>query len=168
MRFQDVTFLDAEAAATRDVSADVTLQMDEDAFRGFYERTSRMLAAYLVRMTGNRPAAEDLMQEAYYRFLRSGTPLESEAHRRHYLFRIATNLARDRFRATRTHTIVDVETDTLSAPGDREDTRANRRMDVTKPWRNCSRASARCSGWLTHRARLTKRYPKSSASAAPA
>jgi RNA polymerase sigma-70 factor (ECF subfamily) len=132
MRFQDVTFLDAEAAATRDVSADVTLQMDEDAFRGFYERTSRMLSAYLVRMTGNRPAAEDLMQEAYYRFLRSGAPLVNEAHRRHYLFRIATNLARDRFRSTRTHTIVDVETDTLSAPGDREDTRANRRMDVNK------------------------------------
>jgi RNA polymerase sigma-70 factor (ECF subfamily) len=91
-----------------------------------------MLAAYLVRMTGDRPAAEDLMQEAYYRFLRAGTPLESEAHRRHYLFRIATNLARDRYRHKLTHTIVDVETDTLSAPGDREDNRANRRMDVTR------------------------------------
>ena len=45
MRFHDVTLIDAEAAAARDVTADVALQMDEDAFRGFYERTSRMLAA---------------------------------------------------------------------------------------------------------------------------
>jgi RNA polymerase sigma-70 factor (ECF subfamily) len=133
MRFHDVTLIDAEAAAARDVTADVALQMDEDAFRGFYERTSRMLAAYLTRMTGDRQAAEDLLQDSYYRFLRSGANLESEAHRRHYLFRIATNLARDRFRQARLRPATSaVDVDRVPAPGDAEDARANRRMDVTR------------------------------------
>jgi RNA polymerase sigma-70 factor (ECF subfamily) len=133
MRFHDVTLIDAEAAATRDVSADVTLQMDEDAFRGFYDRTSRMLGAYLARMTGDRQAAEDLLQETYYRFLRSGATLDGEAHRRHYLFRIATNLARDRFRQFKTQPAASgVDAELLATPGDREDTRANRRLDVTR------------------------------------
>lgn len=88
--------------ALTDAQADVSFRMDEDAFRGFYDRTSRQLWSYLNRLTGDRNAADDLLQEAYYRFLRADAPLESEAHRRHYLFRIATNLAADRQRRLRT------------------------------------------------------------------
>jgi RNA polymerase sigma-70 factor (ECF subfamily) len=69
--------------------------MDEDTFRTFYERTSRGLWAYLARVTGDRALAEDLLQEAYYRFLRAAATYTSEAHRRNSLYRIATNLARD-------------------------------------------------------------------------
>lgn len=69
--------------------------MDEDTFRAFYERTSRGLWAYLARVTGDRTLAEDLLQEAYYRFLRAAATHTSEAHRRNSLYRIATNLARD-------------------------------------------------------------------------
>jgi RNA polymerase sigma-70 factor (ECF subfamily) len=72
--------------------------MDEETFRSFYDRTSRGLWLFLVRVTGDRQLADDLLQEAYYRFYRAGASHESESHRRNSLFRIATNLARDAHR----------------------------------------------------------------------
>ena len=87
-----------EAVATAAVDA---LQMDEDTFRAFYDRTARQVWAYLARITGDRTLADDLLQESYYRFLRAERAFTSESHRRNYLFRIATNLAHDRHRRNR-------------------------------------------------------------------
>jgi RNA polymerase sigma-70 factor (ECF subfamily) len=89
-----VTFADvARTEAVDDARAGFV--MDEDAFRAFYERTSRGVWAYLARVTGDRQMADDLLQETFYRFLRAAASYQSEAHRRHSLYRIATNLARD-------------------------------------------------------------------------
>ncbi len=82
-----------------------TLAMDEDAFRLFYDRTARPVWAYLTRMTGDPRVADDLLQETYYRFLRARVTLESDDHRRNYLFRIATNLARDLHRRPRADSV---------------------------------------------------------------
>jgi RNA polymerase sigma-70 factor (ECF subfamily) len=87
--------------------ADVAFEMDEDTFRAFYERTARPLWGYLSRMTGDVHLADDLLQEAYYRFLRVKINWESETHRRAYLFRIATNLVRDGQRRSRHTTSVE-------------------------------------------------------------
>jgi RNA polymerase sigma-70 factor, ECF subfamily len=84
MTLSELSRLDAAAG-----EADEVFQMDEDAFRLFYERTARPVWAYLARQ------ADDLLQEAYYRLLRAKTAYETEAHRRNYLFRIATNLVHD-------------------------------------------------------------------------
>jgi RNA polymerase sigma-70 factor (ECF subfamily) len=81
--------------------AGALLRMDEETFRAFYERTARPVWAYLARITGDPQLADDLLQEAYYRFYRAGAVHESEAHRRNSLFRIATNLARDSGRRRR-------------------------------------------------------------------
>ena len=88
-------------AEAPDAATDDTLQMDEETFRGFYTRTSGMLWAYVVRATNDPSVADDLLQETYYRLLRSATNFESDDHRRNYLFRIATNLIRDRYRRPR-------------------------------------------------------------------
>ena len=77
------------------------LDMDEDAFRTFYDLTSNAVWAYLSHATGDPHAADDLLQETYIRFLGVRRRWESDAHRRNYLFRIATNLAHDRHRRNR-------------------------------------------------------------------
>jgi RNA polymerase sigma-70 factor, ECF subfamily len=77
------------------LAADEPLVMDEDAFRAFYDRTARQAWALLYRSTRDTALADDLLQEAYYRLLRTRTRFESEEHRVHYLFRVAANLAAD-------------------------------------------------------------------------
>src|SRR3954467_11177331 len=111
---------------------DRTFQMSEDAFRSFYELTSRPVWLYLARITGDRRLADDLLQEAYYRFLRSTTAFESDDHRRNYLFRIATNLAHDNRRRTRMHAVpVDDAESAVPAATESADQVA-RRLDVTR------------------------------------
>lgn len=105
MAHRDTTITELDLAALTGAEADVAMRMDEDAFRGFYERTSRQLLGYLQRLTGDRSAADDLLQDTYYRFLRASIRLDTDAHRRHYLFRIATNLAADRLRRLRTRPV---------------------------------------------------------------
>ena len=79
----------------------LAMTMSEEAFRAFYDRTSRSLWGYLARLTGDPAVADDLLQDTYYRFLRAGASYENEAHRRNSLFKIATNLARDAARRRR-------------------------------------------------------------------
>src|SRR4051812_24497670 len=91
----DMTFTDLHCTPAESAEA---APMDEEEFRAFYERTSRLVWAYLTRLTGDRQLADDLLQDAYYRFLRARGTFENEDHRRNLLFRIATNLANDAFR----------------------------------------------------------------------
>jgi len=96
----DVTYLDiGRLNGDAALEADVALAMDEDAFRAFYDRTAGPLWGYLSRISGNRQLADDLLQEAYYRLLKSRVAFEDETHRRNYLYRIATNLVLDARRA---------------------------------------------------------------------
>lgn len=105
---------DATMPGTRELDSALAL-MDEDEFRAFYERTARPLWSYLSRITGDRNQADDVLQEAYYRFYRAGARHESEAHRRNSLFQIATNLVRDAARRARHHEVVPLEDDDATA-----------------------------------------------------
>ena len=88
------------------------LRMDESAFRAFYERTAHPLWGYLWRVSGDRHAADDLLQESYCRFLAAPRPAMDEAQSTSYLFRIATNLLHNRWHGQRET----VEIGTLEAP----------------------------------------------------
>jgi len=73
-------------------------EMNEQEFRSLYEATARPILAYLVGVTGRRDVADDVLQETYCRFLCRRPPQMEENETRRYLFRIATNLLRDRWR----------------------------------------------------------------------
>ena len=68
---RDLTLTEIERLRTEPAEATVPLEMDEESFRGFYDRTARTLRAYLARVTGNAALADDLLQESYYRLLRA-------------------------------------------------------------------------------------------------
>jgi len=112
--------------------ADRTFQMSEEAFRSFYELTSRPVWLYLARITGDPRLADDLLQEAYYRFLRTTTRFESDDHRRNYLFRIATNLAHDNRRRSRFTAVPVDEAESVVVAESESADQVARRLDVTR------------------------------------
>lgn len=72
--------------------------MDEASFQAFYRRHGRALWSYLCRMVGNQAHADDIVQEAFCKFLVAPVGGLDEAAQRAYLFRIATNLVIDQWR----------------------------------------------------------------------
>jgi RNA polymerase sigma-70 factor, ECF subfamily len=136
---RDLTLSEIERLRAGPSDEAVPFEMDEEAFRGFYERTARTLRAYLARVTGDAALADDLLQESYYRFLRSRTGYQSEAHRRNALFRIATNLMHDSRRRARVAPVVADGTalTTAAGPGSTEATERatdlRRAMATLKP-----------------------------------
>jgi len=121
-----------DALALTASTSDDTFVLREDEFRLLYDRTSRVLWVYLYRLTRDAHAADDLLQDTYYRFLRTPASYESEQHERNVLYRIATNLVRDSRRRFRPATVSIEEpagaalagpTDPVHATGDRTDVR---------------------------------------------
>lgn len=93
--------IDLDASrAIEDSDADGALQMDESVFRAFYQQTSKPLLRYLMATTRRADLSEDILQEAYCRFLSARLPEMDRVQAQRYLFRIATNLVRDRWRRT--------------------------------------------------------------------
>jgi RNA polymerase sigma-70 factor (ECF subfamily) len=72
--------------------------MTEQAFQRLYDATSGPILGYLTAVTGHRHIAEDLLQETYIRLIATPRPAMNADETRRYLFRIATNLLRDRWR----------------------------------------------------------------------
>jgi RNA polymerase sigma-70 factor (ECF subfamily) len=113
------------------------LMMTEEAFRAFYELTARGLCAYLARLSGDRRLADDLLQEAYYRLLRSNVAFQNDDHRRNYLYRIATNLVHDHRRRPTADIAASAALEgTPAADGaGGPETRAAQRMDISRAMR---------------------------------
>jgi len=78
-----------------------TRPWDEARFTAFYEATAPALGRYLLRVTGDPAMADDILQEAYMRLLRTSLPEMDEAALRSYLFQTATHLVYDHWRRTR-------------------------------------------------------------------
>jgi len=129
---RDITISELQRLEPAITEADDALQMDQDSFRSLYDRTARPLWVYLYRRTNDAQLADDLLQETYYRFLRTRAAYESEAHRKNYLFRVASNLANDSYRQHHEH----VELSDEHAPDSHKDSdfagRSQRRTDLNR------------------------------------
>lgn len=98
MKLRSITWQYAPPIAESDAVEKPELLMDDEAFAAFYTRTARPLWAYVARTCGNAALADDMVQEAYLRFLGADLRNDGEVAWRRYLFRIATNLMRDHWR----------------------------------------------------------------------
>lgn len=67
-------------------------------FDGFHSRTAAPLWRYLRRVTGDPQSADDVLQESFLRYLDRPPRSDDERAHKAYLYRIATNLSRDRWR----------------------------------------------------------------------
>ena len=76
--------------------------LSEAAFERLYTATAGPIVGYLAAVTGRREVADDLLQETYCRWLAQyggrAAAMSADETRR-LLFRIATNLVRDRWRS---------------------------------------------------------------------
>lgn len=91
---------DAPSVAARAKSRPVDV-MDEGAFREFYRETAPGLRAYIRRACGDAALADDLVQEAFYRFLRVNLPTGESWQTRAYLYRTVSSLLADHWRRLR-------------------------------------------------------------------
>jgi RNA polymerase sigma-70 factor (ECF subfamily) len=93
-------------------------QRDPQAFDLLVDEYGPRLYGYLYRLTGSRHDAEDLLQDLFLRLVRMIKDYDHGARFEAWIFRIATNLARDRIRrARRASTTVSLDANGSGNPG---------------------------------------------------
>ncbi len=93
-----ITLAETGALPAVPVSSLPPQRMDEAAFRAFYEEAAPKLRAYIRRGCGNAALADDILQESFYRFLRSDLPPLEKHEMKGYLYRTASSLLADHWR----------------------------------------------------------------------
>lgn len=73
-------------------------RMDEETFQELYNDVAPSLRRYIRRARGDAALADDLLQEAFYRFLRANLPPLERWQLKAYLYRIASSLLTDHWR----------------------------------------------------------------------
>ena len=90
---------------------------DRDAFSALYQRHHRSIFVYALHMSGDRQAAEDVMQETFTSLMKSARSYDADrAPVLAFLLGIARNQLLRRLRYERRHlTLVDADVDSLAA-----------------------------------------------------
>lgn len=108
-------------------------QRDPEAFDLLVETYSARLYGYFYRLTGCRHDAEDLLQEVFIRLVRMIGAYEHDGRFDGWLFRIATNLVRDRVRRTRKAKSLGLEGQQHAVGDDLDPVVARADPDATQP-----------------------------------
>lgn len=109
---------------------------DVAAFDVLYHRHNDALYRYLLRLCGQRDAAEDVFQDAWGKIVKARDNYRPTAKFTTFLYRVAHNCFIDHVRRNKRHSMTaDVEPDSQAAPGDLPETEterslARRRLDA--------------------------------------
>ena len=90
---------DAAGLARSASSERMEARMDEEAFRVFYQEMAGKLWAYIHRAANDTALADDILQDAFIRFLYKSPASLDERQRKTYLYRTATSLLADHWRS---------------------------------------------------------------------
>jgi RNA polymerase sigma-70 factor, ECF subfamily len=96
--FRPVMFTQGDGTVTDETLMDAVRTGDLAQLGILFERHHRALFDFLVRMTGNASAAEDLVQDVFVRVLKYRATWRGEGRFETWLFRIARNARADYFR----------------------------------------------------------------------
>jgi len=91
----------AENKSANLLADNVACRMNQAAFREFYTSAAPALRAYICRSCGSFDLAEDIMQEAFLRFLRTAPDAMDEPAMKGYLYRTAESLLIDHWRRSK-------------------------------------------------------------------
>ncbi len=129
-----------DAAKLADVVARAK-RRDPAAFDTLVDLYSARLYGYFYRLTGSRDDADDLLQDLFVRLVRMIRDYEHDDRLDAWIFRIATNLVRDRVRRSRTRRSIglargrgeaDEDGDVLSSVPDEAAAPPGARMDTAE------------------------------------
>lgn len=73
-------------------------KLRKESFKGFYKKHSRALWFYIVKTCGDESMADDIFQEAFYRYLRAAPGQLNEFQQKAYLYKTAYRLIIDQKR----------------------------------------------------------------------
>ena len=97
MTLSDAATLDVPARAVLEEAAVPSLDgaMNKTAFQVFYKSTAPGLRSYIQNASGSSDLADDIVQDAFLRFLRAAPAGLEAAQQKAYLYRIAERLVVD-------------------------------------------------------------------------
>lgn len=102
-----------------DELVELSRRRDPVALATLYRRHAGSLLAYLERLLGERPEAEDVLQETFLRIFEGRGRYEARGRFRSWLFTVATRLGHDRIRIRRRRAeLVDTFFDRTERPAD--------------------------------------------------
>jgi RNA polymerase sigma-70 factor, ECF subfamily len=123
--------------------------MDESKFEAFYKQTAAGLWSYVYRLTGNASTSDDLVQKAFFHFIRAKPLVASDEHMRRYLYRTATNLAFDHFRESKRHNDTSLDAVSNRAVSGEPSAAAQLRHDMARVFGDL-KPRERALLWLAH------------------
>ncbi len=159
MTLSDAATLDVPARAVLEEAEAPSLDgtMNKAAFQVFYQRTAPRLRSYIQNASGSSDWADDIVQDAFLRFLRAAPADLETAQQKAYLYRIAERLVVDYRRRLRREQLWDWREYLGRRPAVHRELKLS--LDLQKVFQTPRGNKEPCCGLLTWRVLGTGKSP---------